>query len=225
MNKTQSESPLSSEFVQQTDCAKSTGCGDRSCPASTNIQLQSTLNRKDNEKVTGTKMNGLQSQSSSSGNNESRPERKSFFHFWRCFWLSFLVISLASAWYCYYVPTNGIAWAESYAAAQTKAIQTDKLMILYFTGKWCVPCRIMKRNVWANEQVTASVNARFIPVAIDVDNPDDAPMLARYNIVGSPVTIVTDPDGNALQWRAGGIGKSEFLELLRSSSSSVTGGL
>lgn len=87
-------------------------------------------------------------------------------------------------------------------------------MILYFTGKWCVPCRIMKRKVWADERVTAFVNAQFIPVVIDVDNPDDAPLLARYNVGGSPVTIVTDPQGNALQWRAGGIGKSEFLELL-----------
>ena len=87
-------------------------------------------------------------------------------------------------------------------------------MILYFTGKWCVPCRIMKREVWADEQVTASVNAQFIPVAIDVDNPDDATVLARYNVVGSPVTMITDPQGNVLKWREGGMGKADFLNLL-----------
>ncbi len=73
----------------------------------------------------------------------------------------------------------------------------------------------MKRQVWADEQVTASVNAHFIAVAIDVDNPDDAAVLARYNVGGPPFTIVTDPQGNVLQWRAGRIGKSEFLELLK----------
>ena len=161
------------------------------------------------------------SQLPSSGKSESPPDGKKVFHFWRCFWLTFLVVSLAYAWYSFYVPSNGIAWADNYTSAQQQAADSGKPMILYFTGEWCVPCRIMKRQVWADEQVTASVNAQFIPVAIDVDNPDDAAVLARYNVVGTPVTIITDPQGNVLQWRAGGIGKSEFLELLRASNPSA----
>ena len=73
----------------------------------------------------------------------------------------------------------------------------------------------MKRQVWADEEVKTLVNAQFIPVAIDVDNPDDAAVLARYNVGSAPVTIITDSQGNSMRWRAGGIGKSEFLELLR----------
>ena len=72
----------------------------------------------------------------------------------------------------------------------------------------------MKRNVWADDQVMNTVNTAFIPVTIDVDDPDNAAVLVRYNIGGTPITIVTDPNGNALQWRVGGIGKSEFLDLL-----------
>jgi len=63
-----------------------------------------------------------------------------------------------------------------------------------------------------------TVNSEFIPVTIDVDDPDNAAILVRYNVGGTPITIVTDPNGNALQWRVGGIGKSEFLELLRASN-------
>ena len=165
-------------------------------------------------------MNESPSQSPSSGNSESSPERKKVFHFWRCFWLTFLIASLSYAWYSFYAPANSIAWADSYTSAQQQAADSGKPMILYFTGKWCVPCRIMKRQVWADKQVTASVNSQFIPVAIDVDSPDDAAVLTRYNVGGSPVTIVTDPQGNVLRWRAGGIGKSEFLELLRPSNPS-----
>ena len=156
-----------------------------------------------------------------SNNSEPPPDRVRKFHFWRCFWLIFLVASLAYAWYCFYVPTNHIAWADSYSSAQKRATESGKPMILYFTGKWCVPCRIMKRQVWADVEVATSVNSQFIPVSIDLDNPDDAPLLARYNVGGAPVTIITDPQGNALRWRAGGIGKSEFLELLRGPNSSA----
>ena len=159
-------------------------------------------------------MNDLQSQSPLHSDRNSQPDQKPWFHFWRCFWLSFLVVSLASAWYCYYVPSNNVAWAESYASAQQQAAESGKPMILSFTGAWCVPCRIMKREVWADEQVMALVNAQFIPVAIDVDNPDDAPVLSRYQVEGPPVTIVTNPQGEVLDWRAGGISKSELMELL-----------
>ena len=72
----------------------------------------------------------------------------------------------------------------------------------------------MKRQVWADDQVMKTVNSEFIPVTIDVDDPDNAAILVRYNVGSTPITIVTDPNGNALQWRLGGIGKSEFLELL-----------
>ena len=72
----------------------------------------------------------------------------------------------------------------------------------------------MKRQVWADEEVMNLVNAEFVPVAIDVSDPDNAELLTRYKIGGPPITIVTDPQGNALDWRTGGIGKAEFIELL-----------
>jgi protein disulfide-isomerase len=159
-------------------------------------------------------MNESVSQTPSTDNSARPQDRKKRSHFWRHFWLTFLVVSLAYAWYSFYVPTNSIAWADNYASAQRQAADTGKPMILYFTGTWCVPCRVMKRQVWADKEVKILVNCRFIPVAIDVDNPDDAALLARYSIGSTPVTIVTDAQGNALRWRAGGISKSDFLELL-----------
>jgi len=132
----------------------------------------------------------------------------------RRFWLTFLVVSLGYAWYCFYVPANSIAWADNFGAAQQRAAQTGKPTILFFTGKWCVPCRIMKRNVWADEQVTAAVNARFICVMIDVGDPDAAEALSRYRVGPTPTTIITDPQGEVLQQVEGGIGKTEFLERL-----------
>ena len=140
---------------------------------------------------------------------------------WIWFWRVTLIVSLSYAWYCFYVPSNDIVWSKNYTSAQNEAFQSGKPIILFFTGKWCVPCKVMKRQVWADNQVMNTVNAAFIPVTIDVDDPDNASLLVRYNIAGTPtpITIITDSKGNALEWRVGGIGKSEFLELLRESSS------
>ena len=163
-------------------------------------------------------MNNVQSVITSSDKKEPSPKRKPLLHFWRCFWLTFLVVSLAYAWHSFYVPPNDIAWAKDYTSAQRQAAISDKPIVLYFTATWCVPCRIMKRQVWADRQVMELVNADFIPVAIDVGDPENAEIMNAYEIEGTPVTIVCDSCGKVVDWRAGGIGKPEFLELVDSSN-------
>ncbi len=145
---------------------------------------------------------------------KSLPSKGKSCRFWQWFWLTFLVVSLAYAWYSFYVPSNRIAWAANYATAQQQAVESDKPMILFFTGKWCSPCRIMKREVWADELVTATVNEAFIPVRIDVDDPNAAATLSRYGVGATPTTIITDSKGNVLQHKQGRISKADFLEFL-----------
>jgi len=143
------------------------------------------------------------------------------FNFWRWFWLSTIPISLGWVWYDFYVPSNNVAWANNYTVAQQQAIQSGKPLLLFFTGKWCVPCRIMKRTVLADTQVAASVNARFTPVTIDIDDPDAAATVSRYQVRITPTTIVTDSNGTVLQQVQGGMGKTDFLKLLGKRPSSA----
>jgi len=46
--------------------------------------------------------------------------------FRQVFWPAFLVVSLAYAWYSFYAPSNRIAWADSFTAAQQQAVESDK---------------------------------------------------------------------------------------------------
>ena len=144
----------------------------------------------------------------------TKNSQKPWFHFWRCFWLIFLLGSLGYAWYCFYVPPNEIAWAKDYDSAREQSVESGKPIVLYFTATWCVPCRIMKRQVWADEQVRKKVNSGFIPVAIDIGSPENTDLMTAYKVSGAPVTIVCDSQGNALNWRAGGTTKADFLKLL-----------
>ena len=147
--------------------------------------------------------------------SESLPPKRKPIRFAQVFWLSFLVVSLGYAWYCFYAPSNRIDWAADVTVAQEQAVESDKPIILFFTGAWCSPCQIMKRQVWADDEVMAMVNESFIPVTIDVDAPDSATALSRYGAGPTPRTIITDANGEVLQQRQGGMGKAEFLELLR----------
>mgnify|MGYP001814276827 CR=1 FL=1 len=134
---------------------------------------------------------------------------------WRWFWRVTLVVSLGYAWYCFYVPKNDIAWADEDPAAKQRTVQSGKPMILFFTGKWCVPCRIMKRTVWADDKVESVVNAGFTPILIDVgETGESSEALERYNVYVTPTTIIADAEGNVLEQVQGAMSKSEFLALL-----------
>lgn len=159
-------------------------------------------------------MSDVHSQTLSSAEPVTRSKQEQVLWYWRWFWRVALIVSLPIAWYCFYVPSSSIAWADNYSAAQEQAVQSGKPIILFFTGTWCVPCRIMKRNVWADKGVTASVNAAFIPVMIDVSDSNAAAVLTRHNVNSTPSTIITDPQGNVLQQKAGGMDKADFLKML-----------
>ncbi len=121
---------------------------------------------------------------------------------------------LCYAWYSFYAPSNDILWADNYTEAQQQASESDKPIILFFTGKWCSPCQIIKRQVWADNQVISAVNAGVIPVMIDVDDKSMTQTLAQYNVSVTPKTIVTDSKGIVLQEKEEGISKTEFLQML-----------
>jgi len=155
------------------------------------------------------------SQSRPTPGGPPNPGRKRRSHpFWKWFWLAFLVVSLGYAWYSFYVPSNDVAWADDIDSARQLAATSGKPMLLFFTAEWCVPCRIMKREVFADPEVTMAINAKVVPVMIHEGEPGADDVFSRYDVRGTPITIFTDPQGNVLDYEVGGIGKARFMEML-----------
>ena len=134
--------------------------------------------------------------------------------FWRWFWLTFLVVSLAYAWYSFYAPSNDIKWANNMTTVQKLTNNADKNSLLFFTGKWCSPCRIMKREVFADKKVTELVNAQVTPVLIDIDDPNTKELVKHYQVNATPTTIIIDSKGKVIDKVVGKIEKQKFLEML-----------
>ena len=81
-------------------------------------------------------MNDAQFQSQPTADPTQQPRRRNSHWLWRWFWRISLVVSLGYAWYCFYVPSNSIAWADNFTSAQQQAADSGKPIILYFTGEW-----------------------------------------------------------------------------------------
>lgn len=129
----------------------------------------------------------------------------------QAFWLLFLVGSLGYASYAFYAPSNDIAWETAFDAASAQSVANGKPMVVFVTATWCSPCRIMKRQVWANDEVRDVVASRFIPVLLDADDPAAAPVLRRYNIQGTPCTLFLNGDGTVIDYRFGAVSQPDFL--------------
>lgn len=116
-------------------------------------------------------------------------------------------------------PKDNIPWRTDYSAALDEAGAAGKLVLLDFSADWCPPCQMMKHEVWPDGDVAAAVEARYIPVYLDVDAPSSAPAAERYGVRTIPSIIITDAHGNVLK-QGGPMDADEMVAFLESASPS-----
>lgn len=143
-----------------------------------------------------------------------KQSKKKSHPFWKFFWLTFLVVSLGYAWYSFYAPSNDITWIDNMESAQKLANNSDKKIMIFFTGTWCSPCKMMKRQVFAEQEVKKAMDAKVVSIEINIDDPNAEAMVKQYNIGATPTTIFIDTEGNVINYAVGKVGKAKFLEML-----------
>lgn len=153
--------------------------------------------------------------SENTSNNAPKVVKRKSHPFWKFFWLAFLVVSLGYAWYSFYAPSNDISWTDDIKSAQKIANNSEKNIMLFFTGTWCSPCKIMKRQVFADDEVKKAIDVKIISLEINIDDPKSEALVKQYNIGATPTTIFIDPSGKVIDYAVGKVDKSKFLEMIK----------
>lgn len=108
----------------------------------------------------------------------------------RRFFSTLVVLTcLAMAW----IPSRveaGVAWHESYAAAQSASQSSHRPVLVIFTASWCEACQHLDSRLWANPEAAALVEACYEPVLVDVDV--DPALARRMGISHIPSACVTN---------------------------------
>jgi thiol-disulfide isomerase/thioredoxin len=96
--------------------------------------------------------------------------------------------------------------------ARQQARQQDKLFILYFTANWCLPCRWMEANTFADPELSAFVSDHYLAVKVDLNKPGSRVLQQQFEVNILPSLLVFAANGQLIDQRSA---SQEAAPLLR----------
>lgn len=102
------------------------------------------------------------------------------------------------------VETGTIKWYTNYDEAVKTAKETNKPILLFFTGTgWCPACMRLEQEILSKDDFSRMVSDKFVFVKLDFPRNREAPqqnsfLQARYDVRGYPTIVIIDVNGNKL---------------------------
>ncbi|MES2417392.1 MAG: thioredoxin family protein [Bacteroidota bacterium] len=106
----------------------------------------------------------------------------------------------------------------NYQQALAKAKAENKRILLYFTAKWCGPCKYMEQYVYPDGALTAYVNQYYIALKIDIDTKAGKLLYVQAHqakgLMGVPAFIIMNSKEEILKSQKGGMKLNQLQQFL-----------
>lgn len=102
-----------------------------------------------------------------------------------------------------------ITWAEvlKRAQAQNKPIFVDAF------ATWCGPCKMMDRDVFPDETVSAYFDEHFVSFKIDMESQEGEVFGKTYPVQAYPTLLFITPEGKLIKSNVGAIDAGKLLDI------------
>lgn len=111
---------------------------------------------------------------------------------------------------------NGIKWFEgSFTDALERTKTSGEFILLYGQESWCGKCRKLEQETFADSTVFQPLNESFIPVKIDLSDPEDSIPRYTYRLSVHPVCVLIRSDGQPLYKIEGFFGPETFIRKVK----------
>ncbi len=116
-------------------------------------------------------------------------------------------------------PERTLVWEKtSPEAARAKALGEGRPLLVDFTAAWCIACKELDKNTFADESVAAEAG-RFVAVKVDATDDEDPAVvkaMQQFEVLGLPTVVIFDSSGKEAARFNDFVAADSFLDTIRS---------
>ena len=111
---------------------------------------------------------------------------------------------------------RGLVTWRTPGSAEVIVADAGKPILYDFSASWCGPCQRMEREVFANPEAAALINATFVAVRVaDEDQSAAAAALRAHHRIDSLPTLIVDRGKGEPRRMEGYAGRRQLLKFLK----------
>jgi thioredoxin-related protein len=129
------------------------------------------------------------------------------------FWVKLLKNAKGDIWM-----SEELQWESSLSISVKKAVQEKKHVLVVFSGLSCRGCRMMDSITFQNDTVKSMINKSYVPLKFESGR--DAEQFLRFQVKGTPTTIILSSDGDETDRIMGYLPPDDLIKVLKDIQSS-----
>ncbi len=114
---------------------------------------------------------------------------------------------------------NTADFGGSLNAAKERAVRENKILVLEFTAKWCLPCRYMEKNVFKNPEVQNFSQQHAIILQIDID--ENKNLKEEFNVEVLPTIILMSSTGSIISKKEESLNSEAFMDWINTNKNAT----
>ena len=100
-----------------------------------------------------------------------------------------------------------------FANVLEQAKAENKLVFIDFYADWCMPCKMMERDVFSDKEIGEFFNKEFINIKVDTEKDNGPDMAAIFGIRALPTLLFVDEIGRVVERQEGAVYHSDLQSL------------
>src|SRR5215213_8344637 len=110
--------------------------------------------------------------------------------------------------------SQGIVFDSSnYNTALLRAKNENKYIFLDAYTSWCLPCKIIEKEVFAAKEVSDVYQPKFISLKVDMEKGEGIELRKKFNVNSFPTLIYLNSSGQVVNKVSSALSKEQFIEL------------
>ncbi|MDF1698458.1 MAG: thioredoxin family protein [Saprospiraceae bacterium] len=122
-------------------------------------------------------------------------------------------------------PINSFAFnfvqSDNLKSVLKQAKQENKLVFVDIYTTWCLPCKMMDKDVFTHQETADIINKDFISYKVDAEKSNGPIISFNYDVNVFPTLLFLDSNGDILERKEGAAYHREILSLAQSALDKV----